>query len=127
MCVVFTACCISYRTIFTDIYCEYTAACSRTLDVIVEGAVSIPVFVEDAKGVAVGEILKLNQAAHPVPAERRSDGVGPRESLTYSFSFFVSTHLSVTACMNSSISSSYSFPRILLCFSPMYKGSSSSA
>lgn len=39
---------------------------------------------------------------------------------------FVSTHLSVTACINSSISSSYSFPLILLCFSPMYRGSLSS-
>lgn len=37
------------------------------------------------------------------------------------------THLSVTACMNSSIRLSYSFPLILLCFSPMYSGSSSSA
>lgn len=43
-----------------------------TLDVVVEGAVSIPVFVEDAKGVAVGEILKLYQTVHPVPAGRRS-------------------------------------------------------
>lgn len=42
--------------------------CCITLDVIIEGAVSVPVFVEDAKGVAVGEILKLNQTVHPVPA-----------------------------------------------------------
>lgn len=38
----------------------------------------------------------------------------------------VSTHLSVTACMNSSINSSYSFPLILLCLSPIYRGSSRS-
>lgn len=41
-----------------------------TLDVVVEGTVSIPVFVEDAEGVAVGKILKLYQAVHPIPAGR---------------------------------------------------------
>lgn len=46
---------------------------SGTLDVIVEGAVPIPVFVKDAEGVAVGKILKLNQTVHPVPAERHCD------------------------------------------------------
>lgn len=46
----------------------------------------------------------------------------PHPSFTCAF-----TYLSVTACMNSSISSSYSFPLILLCFSPMYRGSLSSA
>lgn len=56
----------------------------------------------------------------------RSDGASPQRSFLCSFSN-VSTHLSVTACINSSISSSYSFPRILLCFSPMYSGSLSSA
>lgn len=48
------------------------AVCLSTLDVVVEGTVSIPVFVEDAKGVAVGEILKLYQTVHPVPAGRQS-------------------------------------------------------
>lgn len=43
------------------------------MDVVVEGTVSIPVFVEDAEGVAVGEILKLYQAVHPVPAGQQSD------------------------------------------------------
>lgn len=48
--------------------------CERfsTLDVVIKGAVSIPIFVEDAKGVAVGEILKLYQTVHPVPAGRQS-------------------------------------------------------
>lgn len=41
----------------------------NTLDVVVEGAVAIPVLVKDTKGVAVGEILKLDQAVHPIPAE----------------------------------------------------------
>lgn len=51
---------------------EYRGECLSTLDVVVEGTVSIPVFVEDAKGVAVGEILKLYQTVHPVPAGRQS-------------------------------------------------------
>lgn len=42
--------------------------CLSTLDVVIEGTVSIPVFVEDAKGVAVSKILKLYQTVHPVPA-----------------------------------------------------------
>lgn len=41
------------------------------MDVVVEGAVAIPVLIEDAEGIAVGEVLKLNQAVHPVPAGRR--------------------------------------------------------
>ena len=45
-----------------------------TLDVVVEGAVSVPVFVEDAEGVAVGKILKLYQAVHPVPAGAGGNG-----------------------------------------------------
>lgn len=44
----------------------------------------------------------------------------------FSIIICVSTHLSVTACMNSSIKASYSFPLILLCLSPIYRGSSSS-
>lgn len=42
-----------------------------TLDVVVECTVAISVLVEDAKGVAVGEILKLYQTLHPVPAGRQ--------------------------------------------------------
>lgn len=100
---------------------------SGTLDVIVEGAVPIPVFVKDAEGVAVGKILKLNQTVHPVPAERHCDRQNLKHDHSNVFcSLVFSTHLSVTACMNSSMSSSYSFPLILLCFSPMYKGSLSS-
>lgn len=55
-------------------YIKITESCEclGTLDVVVEGAVSIPVLVEDAKGVAVGEILKLYQTVHPVPAGRQS-------------------------------------------------------
>lgn len=58
--------------------------CESTLDVVVEGAVLILVFMEDAKGVAVGEILKLYQTVHPVPAERQSDSVRRQESLAHS-------------------------------------------
>lgn len=47
---------------------ELLCVCFGTLDVIVEGTVSIPVLVENAKGVAVGKILKLDQTVHPVPA-----------------------------------------------------------
>lgn len=52
-----------------------------------------------------------------------------KKTLTFSSgpSGFVGAHLSVTACMNSSINSSYSLPLILLCLSPIYKGSFSSA
>ena len=101
---------------------------SGTLDVIVEGAVPIPVFVKDAECVVVGKVLKLNQTVHPVPAQRHGDrSEFKARSLQCLLLTGVSTHLSVTACMNSSIRSSYSFPLILLCFSPMYKGSSSSA
>lgn len=97
-----------------------------TLDVVVEGAVSIPVLVEDAEGVAVSEVLKLYQAVHPVPAGQQSGSVtSPRGHSLALCLLCASTHLSVTACMNSSISSSYSFPLILLCLSPMYRGSSS--
>lgn len=39
-----------------------------TLDVIVEGAVTIPVLVEDSERVTVGKVLKLDQTVHPVPA-----------------------------------------------------------
>ena len=46
---------------------------SGTLDVIVEGAVPIPVFVKHAEGVAVGKVLKLNKTVHPVPAEQHGD------------------------------------------------------
>lgn len=41
------------------------------MDVIVEGAVAIPVLVEDAEGVAVCKVFKLNQAVHPVPGGQR--------------------------------------------------------
>lgn len=47
--------------------CKYRS----TLDVVVEGAVFVPVFVQNAEGIDVGEILKLYQTAHPVPAERQ--------------------------------------------------------
>lgn len=47
---------------------ELSCGCFDTLDVIVEGTVSIPVLVENPKGVAVGKILKLYQTVHPVPA-----------------------------------------------------------
>lgn len=42
---------------------------SSTLDVIVEGAISIPVLVKHAEGVVVSKVLKLNKTIHPVPAE----------------------------------------------------------
>lgn len=55
-----------------------SAVVFRTLDVVVERAVTVPVLVEDAKGVAVGKILELDQAVHAVPAgrQRRSDHGG---------------------------------------------------
>lgn len=39
-----------------------------TLDVIVESAVTVAVLVKNAESIAVGKILKLNQAVHPIPA-----------------------------------------------------------
>lgn len=64
---------ISYTCAFSasarqNVCCE-NGLRSCTLDVVIEGAVSVPVLVEDAKGVAVSEILKLNQAVHPVSSE----------------------------------------------------------
>lgn len=53
------------------------------MDVVIEGAVSIPVFVEDAKSIGVGKILKLYQTVHPVPAGRQSDRVSHQESLEH--------------------------------------------
>lgn len=43
-----------------------------TLDVIIEGAVTVAVLVKNAESIAVGEILKLNQTVHPIPAPQTS-------------------------------------------------------
>lgn len=43
-----------------------------TLDVIIEGAVTVAVLIENAERVAVGKILKLNQTVHPIPVTQTS-------------------------------------------------------
>lgn len=43
-----------------------------TLDVIIEGAVTIAVLVKNAESIAVGKIFKLNQTVHPIPTTQTS-------------------------------------------------------
>lgn len=46
-----------------------------TLDVIIEHAVLIAVFVEQAEGVGIGKVFKLDEAIYSKPVERQREGL----------------------------------------------------
>lgn len=53
-----------------------------TLDVVIEGAITVAVFVENAESITIGKILKLNQTVHPIPAKQTSVNYIPSYQLS---------------------------------------------
>ena len=81
-----------------------------SLDVIVEGAVLVPVLLQEPESVLVAEILELDEGVLAIaPNNCLSKTV--LEDDRYCWSLFT--------CMNSSMKSSYLSPVTLRCLSPM--------
>lgn len=68
---------VLFSDLFIYIIVPKTVSCSYlgfdpTLDVIIEGAVTVAVLIKNPESIAVGKILKLYQTVHPIPVTQSS-------------------------------------------------------